>query len=244
MFVKDLRSYFAPILDADDGKGGGGGTDDGKGAGGNGDPNAGGKKIEFTPEQQAELERILGERLSRAEKAAAKRAAEDYAKAQGYENAAAMEAALKAHKEAQEKQKTDAEKALEAKAAAEAKAKAAEERASKALIRAAFMVEVAGKTWVDGVTVDDVYAMADLSKVTVKDDGTVEGVKEAAEALLKAKPGLIKAMGAGGSTAGNPGRTDGAGSTGGGGKGNIVDRILERQGLKKPEGEKKSKFFS
>lgn len=235
------RYHFAPMLDADDGGGAGGGDNGGNVGGDGGSGSAGGKKVDFTPEQQAELERILGERLSRAEKAAAKKAAEDYAKAQGYENAAAMEAALKAHKEAQEKQKTDLQKAQEAEAAAKAQVKAAEERAKAALIKAAFVAEAADKSL---VSIEDAFVLADLSKVTVGDDSKVDGMKEAVEALLKAKPYLVKQTGAGGSTAGNPGRTDGAGSTGGGGKGNIVDRILERQGLKKPEGEKKSRFFS
>lgn len=243
MFIRNgSQSYFMPMLDAAGEGGAGGGTGNGAqgSTGGNGDQGTAGK-VTFTPEQQAELDRILGERLSRAEKAAAKKVAEDYAKAQGFENAAAMEAALKAHKEAQDKQKTDAEKALEAKAAAEAKAKAAEERIKAALIKAAFVAEAADKNL---VSIEDAFRLADLSKVTVGDDDKVDGMKEAVEALVKDKPYLVKQTGAGGSTAGNPGRTDGAGSTGGGGKGNIVDRILERQGLKKPEGEKKSKFFS
>ncbi len=240
MFVRNgSQSYFMPMLDAAGEGGAGGGTGNGAqgSTGGNGDQGAAGK-VTFTPEQQAELDRILGERLSRAEKAAAKKAAEDYAKAQGYETASAMESALKAHKEAQEKNKTDLQKAQEAEAAAKAQAKTAEERIKAALIRAAFTEHAATANL---VSIEDAFKLADLSKVTVGDDDKVDGMKEAVETLVKEKPYLVKQAGTGGGTGGNPGRTGGTGS--GSGKGSYADRILERQGLINPAGEKKSSFF-
>ena len=242
--MRRFRLY--PFFNADGGGGSGGsaGADGGHAAGedaGKGAKPEAGSKITFTPEQQAAIDAIIAERVSRANKAAAKTALEARAKELGFDSVEAMETALKAHKEAAEKDKTDLQKAREAKAAAEAKAQAAESRANQALIRAAFMLEVAGKTWVDGITADDVYAMADLSGVSVKDDGTVEGAKEAAEALLKAKPGLVKAAAGAGGTGGNPQR--GAVGEGAGKSDSLIDRILARQGLKKPA-DSKSNYFS
>lgn len=49
----------------------------------------------------------------------------------------------------------------------------------------------------DIVDADAAMALADLTKVQVTDDGKVEGVKEALEALLTAKPWLKKATGSG-----------------------------------------------
>lgn len=207
LFNIDLQ-LFAEGQGQGQGQGGqqGDGGDAGKG-GDKGDQGKSGKKVEFTPEQQEEVDRIVQERLTRAEKAANKKALEARAKELGFNTVEEMEAALKAHKEAAEKEKTDLQKANEAKTAAEAKAKAAEERAKTALIKAAFAeAGIAANL----VSVDDAFKLADLSGVTVKDDGTVEGVKEVVEALVKAKPYLVKqGSGAGGGTAGNPGRGGG-----------------------------------
>lgn len=65
----------------------------------------------------------------------------------------------------------------------------------------------------DIVDADAAMALADLSKVQVTDDGKVEGVKEALEALLKDRPWLKKNTGGSGQVGGgtNP---PGAGSSG------------------------------
>ncbi|MDI9412092.1 MAG: hypothetical protein QM401_00745 [Bacillota bacterium] len=173
--------------------GGTGGT--GTGNAGEGGSNAGedkGGKVTFDAEQQAELDRIIAERVSRASTSASKKALEDQAKALGYESFDAMQAAAKAYKAAQEKQKSDLEKEQEAKAAAEAKAAQAEERAKQAYIKASFVAQAATANLVN---VEDAFRLADLSSVTVKDDGTVEGVKEVVDALIKDKPYLVKAAG-------------------------------------------------
>jgi len=149
----------------------------------------GGTKVVFSPEQQAEVDRIIAERLSRANNTAAKKALEDQAKALGYESYAAMEAAAKAYQAAKDKEKSDLQREQEAKQAAEAKAAQAEERAKQAYIKASFVAHAATANLVD---VEDAFRLADLSDVTVKDDGTAEGVKEVVEALVKAKPYLVK----------------------------------------------------
>lgn len=207
MFVRNgSQSYSMPMLDADDGKGGGGGADDGKGAGGNGDPNAGGKKIEFTPEQQAELDRIIAERVSRAEKSASKKAREARAKELGFESVEAMESVLKAHKEAQEKNKTDLQKAQEAKAEADRKAAEALKAANTRLINAEARVQ-ATALGIKPERITHALKLADLSDVTVDEQGNVDdkAIKKALEQVLKEVPEL---KGAGSNNVGgsaNPG---------------------------------------
>ena len=198
--------FFSP----DAGGAGGSNTGDDGNKGGN-DPNAQGDKggkVTFTDEQQAEVDRIIAQRLARANTQASNKALEEQAKALGYESFEAMQAVAKAHKEAQEKQKSDLQKEQEAKAAVEAKAAQAEERAKQAYIKAAFVAQASSANLVD---VEDAFKLADLSAVTVKDDGTVEGVKEVVEALVKAKPYLVKGEGggAGAPGGGNPSRSGG-----------------------------------
>jgi membrane protein involved in colicin uptake len=241
------RFRFAPLLDADTGGGGAGDGGEPAGADGSqgGTPNAGGK-ITFTPEQQAAIDAIIAERVSRANKAAGKTALEARAKELGFDTVEAMETALQAHKEATDKQKTDLEKAQEAKAAAEAKATKALAQANQRLVDAEARVQATG-LGVKAERIAHVIKLADLSQAQVSDDGAVDGdaVKAAIEAVLKDVPELRGAPATPGGTGGNPPR-GGAGSGEGGDKGksgSFIDRILERQGLKKPE-EQKSNYFS
>lgn len=168
----------------------GGGKDGGDSKDNSNAGDKGGKKVEFTPEQQAELDRIVQERLTRAEKAVSKKALEARAKELGFNTVDEMEAALKAHKETQEKSKTDLEKEKEARTKAEATAKTAQERANKALLKAAFFVKAkeAG-----AVNADDAFALANLSEVTVSEEGVVDDklLDEAVKKLAKAKPYLF-----------------------------------------------------
>lgn len=92
---------------------------------------------------------------------------------------------------------------------AQAAAQAATEKANQRLIRAEVKVAAAALGIVDP---DAALALADLSKVQVADDGTVSGVKEALEALAKAKPYLIgkpgqAALGSGSNPGANTGNT-------------------------------------
>lgn len=87
----------------------------------------------------------------------------------------------------------------------------------------------------NAVDPDAVFALLDKSKVQVKDDGTVDGVKEAVGDLLKAKPYLIKQAGTPG------GYNPGAGSTGDGGAltpeeiGNLTPDQYKEYRVKHPE---------
>lgn len=184
------------------------------------DPNAGdtggtgsdagddkGGKVTFDAEQQAEVDRIVAQRLARANTQAGQKALEDQAKVLGYESFEAMEAAAKAYQAAQDKEKSDLQKEQEAKIAAETKAQQAEERAKQAYIKASFVAHAASANLVN---VEDAFKLADLANVTVKDDGTVEGVKEVVDALVKDKPYLVK-VGSGTvpASGGNPARGGG-----------------------------------
>lgn len=185
-------------------------------------------KISFSPEQQAEVDRIIAERLNRASNTAGKKALEEQAKSLGYESFEAMQTAAKAYQAAKDKEKSDLQREQEAKAAAEAKATQAEERAKQAYIKASFVAHAATANLVD---VEDAFRLADLSSVTVKDDGTVEGVKEVVEALVKAKPYLVKAgTGATLPGGGNPPR-GGGGETGAQDKARASQMAAQRLGV-------------
>lgn len=211
MFIRQWNHKF---MNPDGGAGSGGGAgsegpDTGGRFGGTQDPNAGGQqsggtKIQFTPEQQAVIDAIIAERVSRAQKSASRAALEAQAKELGFESVEAMQEALKAYKQSQDAQKTETEKLRAALEAEKNKAKGAEERAKRALIKAAFAEAAIAANL---VSVDDAFLLADLSNVEVSDDGTVTGVKEAVEQLVKEKPYLVKQTGGqGGAGGGNPPR--------------------------------------
>lgn len=65
----------------------------------------------------------------------------------------------------------------------------AQEAGKKLMVRA----EVTAQAAALGIVDPDAFALADLSKVQVADDGKVSGVKETLEALVAAKPYLKKA---------------------------------------------------
>src|SRR5690606_2433465 len=138
-----LFRFDLQLFAADAGGAGGGDSNAGSDGGqkGDGDLNAGdgGKKIEFTPEQQAYVDALIAQRLSRAERSAARKALEARAKELGFDSVDAMEAALKAAKEAEDAKKSEAERLRAAKEAAEQQAKVAAEQAKQALIKAALM---------------------------------------------------------------------------------------------------------
>lgn len=79
----------------------------------------------------------------------------------------------------------------------------AQEAGRKLMVRAEVTAQAAALGIVDA---DAAFALADLSKVQVAEDGKVSGVKETLEALLTAKPYLKKmATGAGIGAGTNPG---------------------------------------
>lgn len=118
---------------------------------------------------------------------------------------------LRAALKAANKEAADRRKRLEALEADEAKRKEAElsevEKADKRAKDAEARAAQLEQRWRDGmlrsaVTIaatqaqfydpEDAYRLADLSQLTVDDDGTVTGVDEALRSLVKAKPHLVK----------------------------------------------------
>jgi uncharacterized FlaG/YvyC family protein len=94
-----------------------------------------------------------------------------------------------------DKDKTDLEKANERATALEQQVAQANQRRSDALIRAAVDRAAREMGFIDE---DVAFAMMDRSGVVVKEDDTVEGVREALTLLMTARPHLKKAEGDGG----------------------------------------------
>ncbi len=83
----------------------------------------------------------------------------------------------------------------------EAAAKVTEMEINERLIRAEVRVVAAGLNFVDP---DEAYKLADLADVSLDEDGGVQNVGKALEALAKAKPHLLKAATVGGSPPNQP----------------------------------------
>ena len=124
---------------------------------------------------QADVDRIIAERIARAKSAPPA----DY---DDLKKAAAELADLKAA------QLSDQEKLAKRAEEAEAKAAAAEARANAAALRSAIVAEASRAGAVDP---DAVAALLDKSAVTVGDDGQVTGVAEAVASLLATKQYLV-----------------------------------------------------
>lgn len=182
--MKRLFNGFIPFYNADDGGGEGGSG----GAGEGGEKPA---KIEFTPEQQAELDRIVADRLARERKKAEKFA--------DYDDIKTKLTALEQAELDREKAKLSDTERLEAeKAEALKKAQEAEERstaretaANQRIINAEFRT-LAREANVPADRLAAAVKLADLSVVTVDDEGNAVGVKDAVEALVAAHAYLVE----------------------------------------------------
>lgn len=137
---------------------------------------------------QDEVDRIVADRLARERKkyadyddVKAKLAALEQAEEERKKAEMSEVERLQAEKEAAEKTATEAREARD-KALADA---------NKRLIKAEFMA-VAREMRVRVDALEDAYKLADLSAVTVSEDGVVIGVKEAVETLIAAKPYLLE----------------------------------------------------
>ena len=121
------------------------------------------------------------ERLQAALKAANKEAADRRKRLD------ALEADEAKRKEAE---LSEVEKADQRAKAAEAKAQTLEQRWRDGMLRSAVTLAATQAQFYDP---EDAYRLADLTSLTVNDDGTVTGVEDALKALVKAKPHLVKA---------------------------------------------------
>lgn len=130
---------------------------------------AGGQQAEVKMLPQAEVDRIIAERLARQK---AQYADYDELKANAAKWAAAEEA-----------QKSEAQKAQERVAQLERERDEALAKAQDRLIRAAFVAEAAK---VGATHPGDVFALADMAGVQVNEAGDVSGVAEAVAAVVQA----------------------------------------------------------
>ena len=146
---------------------------------------------------QEELEDILGERLAR-----------EREKFKDYDELKKASDELSKLKQAQ---MTELEKAQAAAKAAEEEKQKVLAMANERLIKGEVKAAAAELGFVDA---DAAYALLDKAQVKIQDNGTVDGVKPALEALLKAKPylnGQAKPGSVGTGTnpgAGNVGKSD------------------------------------
>lgn len=161
------------------------------------DPPAPPKKLEMT---QEEFDAKIAERLARDRKKYSdyddvKTKLADFEKADEERRKAAMT----------EQERLQAEKAESDRKAQEAETKAQQalEAANQRLVKAEFRV-LARELGVRPDALDDAFVLADKSAVKVGEDGTVEGVKDVIEALIKAKPFLAEQAKREARTIGNP----------------------------------------
>lgn len=162
-----------------------------------------GGKVTFTPEQQAELERILGDRVKRAEASGAKKALEAKARELGFESAQALEDTLRAYKEAQEKQKTAEQKAAEE----AAKLRNLQAQVKTKLLRAEVYSQAVQAGADPELTWAYLQSSGDLTDADPESPEFSETVKAAVQEAIKAKPVLkVQQGGNVGSTGGNPSR--------------------------------------
>lgn len=155
-------------------------------AAGDGDPKAGGEQT-FT---QAELDRIVGERLAREKE-----------KTKDYDD---LKKKAAAHDKAEAEKLSEVERLTKEKGEAESRSAQAIATANARLILAEVKL-VSATAGIPADKLDAAVKLADLSGVKVADDGTITGAKEALEACLKAYPFLKAPAGAVGSGGGNPG---------------------------------------
>ena len=198
MFIKKFGLLFGNVamnrlMDADGGAGNGSGTGTGAGSGdgsdgadsgegsGDGDSDAddddsGNEEKKFS---QSELDKIVEKRLAKE-----KRKFEKYKDVDVDE----YNKWKKEKADQEEAAKTELDKANEKAEEAEKKSKQAIETANKRLILAEFKVLAKDANI---KYINDAYQLADLSEVEVKDDGSIEGLKEVIEDLVKEKPFLV-----------------------------------------------------
>lgn len=159
----------------DDGGAGDGGSGGGDGGGGDGAP-AGSEKT-FT---QAELDRIVTERVNKS-----KAQFKDYGDLKA---AADRLAELEAEGQTEsQKLRADTEKAKQDAAAATEREQQANARVTQALVKSAVLVEAIKQGAADP---EDVFKLLD-GEIQVGEDGSITGADTAVKALLESKPHLL-----------------------------------------------------
>lgn len=197
-----MRHNWMPLMDADGGGSGGSGAGGQGGSGGAGGGEGGNQPFAIFPDEQSFMARITRE---------GKKLADEMAKKLGFESFEKMQEAAKAKLDLDKQGQTELEKALAAQKEAEEKGKKALETANQRLINAEIKIFAVDAKFVDP---DDAVALIDRSGIQIDENGKITGVKEAVEALAKAKPHLIGEGKPGGSpgSAGNGERQTGGGT--------------------------------
>jgi hypothetical protein len=146
------------------------------------------EKVVFTAEQQAEVDRIASERAQRERKKFA-----DYDDLKTKLSTLETAEAERAKAAMTETERVQAEKDDALKRAQEAEAQRTEalSKADKRVIKSEFKA-LAREMGVRADALDDAHVLADLTGVSVDDEGNVVGAKEAVEALMAAKPYLAE----------------------------------------------------
>jgi hypothetical protein len=148
------------------------------------------EKLETKTFTQAELDKIVADRIARE-----KKKLEKYA---DYDDVKTKLSEFEKFEEERKKAEMTVQERLEAeKAEAEKRAQESEERANKALeaankrlLKSEFRL-LAKELGVRKDALDDAFVLADLSTVEVDEEGNVQGVQEALESLKKAKAYLF-----------------------------------------------------
>jgi hypothetical protein len=148
------------------------------------------EKLETKTFTQAELDKIVADRVAREKKKLDRYADYDDVKTKLSEFEKFEEERKKAEMTVQER--LEAEKAEADKKAQEAEERAnkALEQANKRLLKAEFRL-LAKELGVRKDALDDAFVLADMTSVEVDEEGNVQGVKEALETLKKAKAYLF-----------------------------------------------------
>jgi hypothetical protein len=178
------------LLWEDDGGGAGGGSGDpAKPGNPNGDGAGGDEKRSFT---QKELDALFADRAKQAKQATLA----DVLTELGVENLDAVKATLKAAEEAKAAQMTELEKAQKEAADLKAAKEQAEKekadilaQAQEKLLKAAILAGAAQKGFNDP---NDAWLYVDRAAIKAKDDDAFEGIEAALDAVVKAKPYLVK----------------------------------------------------
>lgn len=178
MFYEINGIFPMPFFDVDD-------------TGGSGISGAGDTSNNGAPEKtftQAELDEIIAQRLERERK---KYADYDELKTKLTEFEQAEEERKKAEMTEQERLQAEKEEAARRAAEAEQSAQAAIEAANQRLVKSEFKLRAAAMGVLQNA-LDDAFVLADLSGVTVNDDGEVDGeaLDSAIIALISNKPFL------------------------------------------------------
>lgn len=140
---------------------------------------------------QEELDRIVADRLARERKKAEKYADYDDIKAKLAELEAAEDERKRAEMTAAERLEAEKAEALKAAEEAQAERDRALTAANQRLIKAEFKT-LARESNIPADRLDAALKLADLSGVTVDDDGNAQGVDDVVKALVEAHPYLAE----------------------------------------------------